>query len=193
VPSDGIAQVVGNLSQLGLLVVAVVAAQALALDARPGLAVFVRSRQPRPAAWVLPRWAGTTVACLAAWTLALAGAWYETALLLGPLPAGAVLLGWLLWCLYLAFAVAVAALAAGLVRSTVAVAALTVGLLLALGVVGLVPQLGEWLPGALVGSPTALADGQRQAGDYVRPAAVTVAATVAALLGAVSLLRRREV
>src|SRR5574342_43661 len=43
-PADGIAQFVGNTSQIGLLVVVMVAGSALAFDARREMAVFVRTR-----------------------------------------------------------------------------------------------------------------------------------------------------
>ena len=43
-PADGIAQFVGNASQIGLLVVVLVAASALAFDARREMAVFLRTR-----------------------------------------------------------------------------------------------------------------------------------------------------
>lgn len=192
VPPDGIAQYIGNISQLGLVVVAAVAALALAVDARPGLAAFYRTRQPAAGSWVLPRWLASTLGAGLAWTVGLLAAVYETVLLIGPLPAGGMLLGWALWLLYLGFAVALVALAAGMVRATVAVTAVSVGLLVAVALVGVIPQVGEWLPSHLVGAPSALAAAETSASDYVGASVVTVAATVAALAGAVRLARRRE-
>jgi ABC-2 type transport system permease protein len=165
---------------------------ALAVDARPGLAAFYRTRQPSVAAWVLPRWLATTLAASLAWTLGLLAATYETVVLIGDLPLGRVALGWLCWVVYLAFAVAVVALAAGLVRSTVGVTAVAVVVLLAIGAVGAIPQLGDWLPSTLVGAPTGLAQGRLDPADLLQPALVTVALTVAALAGAIALVRRRE-
>ena len=192
VPSDGIAQYVGNISQIGLIAVAAIAALALAVDARPGLAAFYRTRQPAARSWIVPRWLATSLAAGVAWTIGLVAAVYETVLLIGPLPIGGMVVGWATWVLYLAFAVAVAALAAGIVRSTVAVTAVTVGLLIGMALVGLIPPLGEWLPSHLVGAPAALADGVTEASDYIRAAVVTVVATAAALVGASALVRRRE-
>ncbi len=192
VPADGIAQYIGNISQLGLLVVAAVGALALAVDTRPGLAAFYRTRQASPSGWMLPRWAATTLAAVLAWTVGLLAAVYETVLLIGDLPVADMVVGWALWVVYLAFAVGVVALAAGLVRSTVAVTAVSVGLLIAMAIVGLIPQVGEWLPSNLVGAPTALASGQSEPGDYLRSVTVTALLTVAALVGATALVRRRE-
>lgn len=192
VPVDGIVQYVGNISQLGLIVVTAIAAQALAIDSTPGLAAFYRTRQPHPRSWVLPRWAATTLAAGAAWTLGLLAAVYETVLLIGPLPLGATVLGWALWVVYLGFVVALVALSAALVRSKVAVIALCVGLLVAIALVGVVPQIGDWLPSHLVGAPAALVAHDAAGGDFVAATGVTLVATAAALLGAVRMLRRRE-
>jgi ABC-2 type transport system permease protein len=191
-PADGIAQFVGNVSQLGLVAVAAVAAMALAVDARPGLAAFYRTRQRSVGSWVLPRWLATTLAACVAWTLGLLAATYETLVLIGELPLGRVAIGWVCWLVYLAFAVAVVALAAGVVRSTVGVTAVAVVALLAVGAVGAIPQLQAWLPSTLVGAPTGLVQLRTDPGDLLQPALVTVGLTAAALAGAVALMRRRE-
>jgi ABC-2 type transport system permease protein len=191
-PADGIVQYIGNITQIGVIAVAAVAAMALAIDARPGLAAFYRTRQPRAAAWVLPRWAATTLAAAVAWTFGLLAATYESVLLLGPLPADALLVGWAAWVGYLGFVVAVVALAAGLARSTVAVTVVAVALVVGIALVGVIPQAGEWLPSHLVGAPAALAAGDTTPGDYVRAALVTLVATGACLAGALALVSRRE-
>ena len=160
------------------------ASLALAIDARPGLAAFYRTRQPSPASWIVPRWAATGLAASAAWTVGLLAAVYETVLLIGPLPVGALLVGWAAWVVYLAFAVSVVAVVAGFVRASVGVTAVSVGLLLGLALLGLVPQIGEWLPSHLVGAPSALADESAVASDYLRAAGVSVVATAGALVGA---------
>ncbi len=191
-PPDGIAQYVGNVGQLGLVAVAAVAALAVAVDARPGLAAFYRTRQPSLARWLLPRWLATTLAAAAAWTLGLVAAAYETVVLIGDLPLDRLVVGWAAWVVYLAFAVGVVALAAGVVRSTVGVTAVAVVGLLAVGALGAIPQLGDWLPSTLVGAPTGLVQQQIDPVDLVQPALVTVVLTVAALAGAVTLMSRRE-
>ncbi len=191
-PPDGIAQYVGNVGQLGLVAVAAVAALALAVDARPGVAAFYRTRQPSVTRWLLPRWLATSVAAAVAWTLGLVAAAYETAVLIGELPWDRLVVGWAAWVVYLAFAVAVVALAAGVVRSTVAVTAIAVVGLLAVGAFGVVPQLGDWLPSTLVGAPTGLVQQRIDPVDLVQPGLLTIVLTAAALAGAVGLMRRRE-
>lgn len=191
-PPDGIAQYIGNISQLGLIAVAAVAALALAVDARPGLAAFYRTRQPAARSWILPRWAATTLAAAGAWTIGLVAAAIGTALLIGPLPLAGVVAGWAAWLVYLAFVVAVVALAAGVVRSTVAVTVVSVALLIVLALVGLIPVVGEWLPSHLVAAPTALAGQVGDAADYLPAGGVSVVVTGALLWLAARLARRRE-
>jgi ABC-2 type transport system permease protein len=192
VPADGIVQYLGNITQIGLIAVAAIAALALAVDARPGLAAFYRTRQPHPLSWILPRWAATSLAAVVAWTIGLVSAVYETVLLIGPLPVGELVAGWAFWVAYLVFAVAVVALAAGLARSTVAVTVVAVVIIIGIAIIGVIPQIGDWLPSHLVGAPAALASGGAEPGDYVRATVVSLAATVACLAGAVALVRRRE-
>lgn len=190
VPADGITQFLSNASQIGLLVVLVVAAGALAFDAKPELAAFLRTRAPIPRL-LAPRYAVALLAAGTAFTVGMLLAWYETVVLLGSLPVGAMLAGIGLSWVYLAFAVAVVALSAALVRSTLAVVGLAAGVLITLPVFGVLDVVSPWLPSTLVMAPDALVRGA-EVGDYARAAGVTVVATAGALVAAVALLRRRE-
>jgi len=191
VPADGISQFAGNAAQIGLLVVVLVAAAALAFDARREMAVFLRTRVASVRDLVLPAYAvnaGVAILALVAGTLA---AWYETAVLLGALDPAAVGLGIGYGALFLAFAVALTALVAGVVRSVIATAGVTLVALLGAALVGSLTPLGRWLPTHLVGALDALVRGGAAA-DYLPAAATTVGLTIAALAGAVALLARRE-
>ena len=91
-------------------------------------------------------------------------AWYETPLLLGPPPPGAMLAGLLCGSAYLIFAVSVATAAASVARSTFA----TIGILLALPLLGMAGPLHTWLPRTLVTAPIALF-GSSTLGGYLPP------------------------
>jgi ABC-2 type transport system permease protein len=190
VPADGITQYLGNTQQIGLLVVLVVAAGALAFDGRAELAAFLRTRATIPQLLV-PRFTVSTLAACGAFTVGMLLAWYQTRVLLGSLPVPEMLAGIAYWWVYLAFAVAVVAFAAGLLRGTLGVVALSAGILLVLPVLGIVEVLAPWMPSALVGAPDALLRGE-PLGEHLRAAAAAVVATVVLLAGAVALLRRRE-
>jgi len=103
-PADGIAQFVGNVSQIGLLVVVLVAASALAFDARREMAVFLRTRVRGVRDIIVPAYVSTVAAAVAALVVGSLAAWYETAVLLGGVPVAAMLAGIGLGSLFLAFA-----------------------------------------------------------------------------------------
>ena len=126
VPADGIAQYLSNVSQIGLLVVVFVAATSLAYDATPQIGVFLRTRVRSTTALLAPKWLVPTAAAGIAYAAGTAVAWYETALLIGPLPVGGMVAGFAYGMLYLAFATAVTALAAQLTRSALAAGAVTI-------------------------------------------------------------------
>jgi ABC-2 type transport system permease protein len=191
VPADGIAQFVGNASQIGLLVVVLVAASALAFDARREMAVFLRTRVSAVRDIVIPAYlvnAGAASGALMAGSLA---AWYETTVLLGPVPAAGMLAGMALGALFLTFAVALTAAAASVTRGVAATAGVTLAGLLGLAILGGLTPLGRWLPTRLAGAVTELVRGA-SIGDYAPAAATSLVATVAAVAVAVRIGSRRE-
>jgi ABC-2 type transport system permease protein len=190
-PVDGIAQFVANASQLGLLAVIVVAAGALAVDAHPEFAAFLRSKVSRPGALLAPRLAvAAGLAAVALW-VGTALAWAVTASVLGGLPVAAMVLGTAAGSLYLAFAVAVVAFAATLVRSVVAAVFASLAALIALPILGLVRPVSTWLPSRLLGAVAELVDGTAPV-DLVPSVAVTLVATSLLAALAARRLERRE-
>jgi ABC-2 type transport system permease protein len=192
-PAAGIAQFSSNAQQIGLLVVLVVAAGALAFDARPEIGAFFRTRVGSVGRLLVPRFTVTAVAAGGAFVLGTLAAWYQTTVLIGAPPAGGILAGMLYGVLYLAFAVAVMAMATAVTKTTLTAVALSVGVLLALPLLGLLPAVAEWLPSHLLGALDALAAQAASASDYLRAAGVALAATAALLAGATRLLDRREI
>ncbi|HSL58191.1 MAG TPA: hypothetical protein VK866_10150 [Acidimicrobiales bacterium] len=190
-PADGLGQYVANAAQIGLIVVVVAAAGALAIDQRVEMGIFLRTRVARPATLLWPRFVAAAGLAVVGWLLGVAAAWYETVVLLGAPSAPGVLAGAAFGSLYLVFAVAVTALAASLVRSTVGAAVGALVALLGLGLLSIAPAVGEWLPGRLLGSLATLAD-DGSIVDHLPAAGVTVILTVVALAVAARLLDRRE-
>jgi ABC-2 type transport system permease protein len=191
-PVDGLIQFVSNISQLGLLAVVVVAAAALAVDAHPERAAFLRTRRPRPGRLVLAPYAVTTAATVLSLVVGTAVTVALTTTLIGPLPSVEVILGTLYGALYLAFVVAVVAVAASVVRSQVATVFAALAALLLLPLIAMVPALQPWMPSELLTAVIAIVEGA-SAGDYLRAAAVTVVAIVGLLALAMQKLERREV
>jgi ABC-2 type transport system permease protein len=192
VPADGVEQYLGNVTQLGLLAIVAAAAGAFAFDGSTEIATFLRTRVSSLRALVWTRFGAYAIAAAIAWGLGCAAAWYETVALIGRLPAGAMLAGIGYGALYYAFAVALTALAAGIARGVLGTVMLTFAFIVAIALVGIVPQVGEWLPGRLAGAMFGLVTGT-PVSDYARPALVAAAASVAALWASIVLLARREI
>jgi ABC-2 type transport system permease protein len=192
VPADGIAQFVGNASQIGLLVVVLVAASALAFDARREMAVFLRTRVPAVRHIVVPAYVMTAAAAAAALVAGSLAAWYETAVLLGPVPVTAMLTGMALGSLFLAFAVSLTAAVASVMRGAAATAGVTLAALLLLAIVGGLTPLGRWLPTRLAGAMTELVRGASTL-DYWPAVLTSLAGTAVAVTVAVMMGGRREV
>jgi ABC-2 type transport system permease protein len=190
-PADGIVNYVNQVSQTGLLVVVVVAAGALSFDARRGLATFYRTHAPTAFALIWPRYVANTALAVLAYLLGTLAAWYETALVLGAVPANRVLLGVVCEAVFLAFAVAVVAAAATLGGSTLATVGIAIGALLVLPILGTVAAVRPWLPSSLASAPAALLT-DPGIGDLARAATVTVLATAALVRLASHRSARRE-
>jgi ABC-2 type transport system permease protein len=191
VPADGITQYAKNVTQIGLVVVVVIAASALAFDARPEVGVFFRTRVRRVADLLWPRYAVSAAAAVAAFVIGSLAAWYETVILLGGLPAGAMLAGIGFGALYLAFAVAVVALCAAATRSVLGAVMAALAVLIAMPIVGLLHGVEPWMPSTLVGALDGVVRGS-PASDYSRAAGVALVAGASALWGSTRLAGRRE-
>ncbi len=191
VPADGIANFVKNASQIGLIVVVVIAAGALAFDAKPEIGAFLRTRVGSVWQIVAPRFGVNAMAAAAAFVVGALAAWYETVMLIGPVGAGAMLAGIGLGALYLAFAVAIVAFSAAVVRGVLGAVLLSLVVLIAMPIMGLVRGIGPWMPSALVGALDALVRGA-PASDYVRAALSAVGCGAVALLLCVRFAARRE-
>ncbi|MEX2230071.1 MAG: hypothetical protein WEB13_10590 [Dehalococcoidia bacterium] len=191
VPADGIEQYVGNVAQLGLLVLVAAAAGAFAFDSPPELGAFLRTRVSSIRRLVLIRFAVYAAAGAVAFAIGSVAAWYETVVLIGALPVGPMLAGIAYGALYFAFVIALVALGAGLARGALGTIVIVFAIAIAIAILGIVPPIGEWLPGRLAGAIVALARGA-PATDYLRAAAATIAAIAVALALSIRLLERRE-
>jgi ABC-2 type transport system permease protein len=190
VPADGIVQFAGDTTQIGLLVVVLVASSALAFDARREMAIFLRTRVRGVRAVIVPAYVMSTAAAVAGLLLGSLAAWYETAVLLGGLPPLRLAVGFACMTLFLAFAVAVVACLASLVRGVLATAGSSLAVLLGLAVVDGITPFG-WLPTRLSDAMAGLVRDADPA-DYLPAAAVTALLTGALLATAVVLGSRRE-
>jgi ABC-2 type transport system permease protein len=191
-PKDGIAHYVSQVGQTGLIVVVVVAASALAFDARRGLAVFLRTRVRSMWSLVGARAAVVAAAAVVAYTAGTLAAWYETTLLIGDVNANAVLAGLVCGSVYLVFAVSVVTAAASLSRTTLGTVGIALAVLLLLPLAGTVTAIHDWLPSTLANAPVDLLV-TTQLSDYRPALGVAIAAAATLLTVAVKGFDRREV
>ena len=190
--ADGIIGYAGNLAQIGTLLVVVVAAASFAIDARPALGAYYRTRARSIWRLLLPRAGVLAAATGISLVLGTLGAWYETEVLLGSVDIGALAGGTALMALWFGFVICLTAGVAGIQRGVLGVAGVTIGILLVLVLLGSLTVLSSWLP-------TRLGSGFSEAflpggGDGIwRPLAVGIAASAVSWVLGVTMLARREV
>jgi ABC-2 type transport system permease protein len=154
--ADGMAAFAHSVSQIGTLVVVIVTAASLAIDTRPGLSAFYRTRLRRPTRLILPRYLVITAASIAAFGLGTLGAWYESTVLLGHVPLAGLAGGFGLETLWLCFAAAVATACASAVRSVLGAAGWALACLLGLVALSNVTVISSWMPTRLASGAAAL-------------------------------------
>lgn len=190
-PADAIGAYARNALGIGVIALVGIAAAALAIDGRPALATFYRTRVRRVATIVIPRVVTTAAAGLSAFMLGTAAAWYETTMLIARPPTAQMLQGTALTCLYLVLVVALCSAAAVICRSAIAAAGLTLSALLGLPLLAIFPKVEPWLPSRLAGSLTGLLQGQT-ASSYLRAAATALTTIIIAIAIAVTRAGRRD-
>lgn len=173
VPADGMIQYVSNASQVGLLVAVVVAAGSLAFDAKPEMGVFLRTRVSRVADILFPRLVVSFAAVGVSFVLGAMAAWYETEVLIGSLPVGGTLAGIGYGLLYLALVVVVVATAGSRAKNVLGAVLVTIVVLLAMPIIGIVETVGRWLPSHLIGALSGIPGGTG-IDEYLPAATVTL-------------------
>lgn len=189
-PADGIAQFISNASQLGILVVAIVAAGAFVM--KPEVAVFFRSRVQSTVRLLVPRYVMAVAVSSVAFIVGAAAAWYETVVLLGDLPVDAMLIGIGFEILALAFVVAVVAAVSSRAKTMLATVLISLVALVLLPLIGLIRGVNDWLPTRLIAAMNDLLR-EATAGDFTKAVVVTVVATVGLLWLAVWGHQTREI
>ncbi|MBV8990403.1 MAG: hypothetical protein JO372_17770 [Solirubrobacterales bacterium] len=144
--------VANNMSSLGTPALVVVAAASLALDARPPLATFYRTRARDPLTLFLPRYATVTTAGVLALALGLLAAWYETAVLITQPRVLALAGGFALETVWICFAVATVAAWASITPGVLAITGASLASLLTLALLANIPTISTWSPTALAAS-----------------------------------------
>jgi ABC-2 type transport system permease protein len=182
---------VGVSGQIGLLVALGMCAAALAVDHRPGLAAFYRTRTCRPRQLVLPRWTVCAAAVCLANLVASVIVWAEIRWLFGPVRTDLMLYGIFFSTIYLLMALSLVAGAAAFLRRPVALFGTALIALILSPLPRLWKPLRGWSPDKLSSVEVGLLDGH-EPGSYAGPAAVAVLLTGTLLALSVWRVGRRE-
>ncbi|WP_436776824.1 hypothetical protein [Yinghuangia sp. YIM S09857] len=188
---EGMAAYVVASGQIGLFVALGIAAAALAVDHRPGLAAFYRTRTRRARDLVVPRWTVCAAAVCIANAVATAIVWAELRWLWGPVPTDRILYGALFNTLYLLMALALVAGASAFLRRPVALFGAALVALVLSPLPRLWRPLRGWEPSSLGSAGVELLE-DATPGEFVGPALVAVLVTLTMLSLAVWRIGRRE-
>ena len=188
--ADAWAQLAKNLGQFGALVAVLLAMGSVATEKERGTAALILTKPAARDAFLLAKMVAIATTLGISTAIAGAGAWLYTFILFEPLPvAGFVAAMLLQWLALVAYA-AVTFLGSTLTRSALAAAGLGVAAFIVLGILGIIPAIGPYLPTGLGDPARALALGLPGV-DALGPAVASIV-LVAALFAAAALAFRRQ-
>jgi ABC-2 type transport system permease protein len=186
---DAVDQYLKNISQFAIILAILLSMGGVAQEKERGTAAMMLVKPLPRWAFLAAKFAALAVTFAASLSFAALGAYYYTSLLFEPLAIGRwAALNGLLLVLVLVY-VALTLLCSVIARSQAAAGGLALGLLIVLSLPGAIPQVGRYLPGALVGSGASLMRG----GEVEWPAlAVSLALIGAALVAAWRIFETQE-
>jgi ABC-2 type transport system permease protein len=189
--ADAYAQLAKNLGQFGALVAVLLAMGSVATEKERGTAALILTKPASRDAFLLAKMVAIAATLGISTAIAGAGAWLYTLVLFEPLPIGGFAASMVLQWLTLVAYAAITFLGSTLTRSALAAAGLGVAAFIVLGIVGIVPAIGRYLPTGLGDPARALALGLPGV-DVAGPAIASVVLVCALFVVAALVFRRQE-
>jgi ABC-2 type transport system permease protein len=190
--ADAWDQLAKNLGQFGVLIAVLLAMGSVATEKERGTAALLLTKPVGRGAFLIAKLAAIATTLAISTAIAAAGAWFYTLVLFEPLPlAGFAAAVVLLWLGLVAFA-AITFLGSTLTRSALAAAGLGVAAFIVIGIIGVVPAIGPYLPTGLGAPARGLALGLAGV-DALGPTIASVALIVGLVAAAWLSFRRQEV
>jgi len=187
---DAYDQLAKNVGQFGAFIAVLLAMGSVATEMERGTAALILSKPVSRGAFLLSKLIAISTTLAISTAIAAAGAWFYTLVLFEPLPvvgfAAATVLQWLALVAY----AAITFLGSTLTRSAVAAAGLGVAAFIVLGILGIIPAIGRYLPTGLGGAARALVLGQSGV-DVIGPTLASVV-LIAGLVSIAWLAFRRQ-
>jgi len=183
----------GNYQTLGLLILVLAFMGTISAERVSGVAGMVLVKPVSHASYITAKWASAVCLTLVATVLGVLGTWYYTEELIGPVSGSAILAGCLLFGLWLMLLVTLTIALSAMMRSSGAIAFVTLLVAAALSIVSSLSGTKlNWLPGRLTNyAGAAIAQGGMP--DGVWGAVIcTVIGMILLLYIAVSVFRKKE-
>ena len=192
IPGPGvvIAESLGQIGTIGLLVLVLAAMGAIVAERSSGAAAMLLVKPVSHGAYILAKWTAYNSLMLFSVVLGQVVAWFYTDYLIGSFPMGTMLASAVLLAVWLSFIMTVLMFASVFLKSAGAVAFITLGAAIVLSILtSLVGSAMDWSPASLSSHAVGLlTDGA--ATELLIPLAVTIALTAALLTGAIIAFRR---
>jgi ABC-2 type transport system permease protein len=190
--ADAIDQLSKNVGQLGGLIAVLLAMGAVATEKERGTAALLLTKPVSRAAFLAAKLVAIGLTLAVSVAVATAGAWFYTLVLFAPLPLPGVMASAVLqWLTLMAWA-SITFVGSTLTRSALAAAGLGIVAFIVVGILGVVPNVGRFLPTGLGGPERALALGI-PGPDPVVPTVATLVLIGVAALSAWLAFRRQEI
>ena len=189
--ADAVDQLAKNLGQFGGLIAVLLAMGAVATEKESGTAALLLTKPVSRAAFLVAKLVAIGLTLAVSVAVATAGAWFYTLVLFEPLPIlGIAAWAVLQWLTLMAWA-SITFVGSTLTRSSLAAAGIGIVAFIVVGILGVVPAIGQFLPTGLGGPARALALGVAGP-DVVGPTVATVALVAGAGVIAWVAFRRQE-
>ncbi len=188
--TDAYDQLAKNLGQFGALIAVLLTMGSVATEKERGTAALILTKPASRGAFLLAKIVAIATTLGVSTAIAAAGAWFYTLVLFEPLPVAGFMAAMILQWLALVAYAAITFLGSTLTRSALAAAGLGVAAFVVLGIIGIVPAIGPYLPTGLGVPARALALGQ--AGVDVLGPTIASVVLVAGLLVVAGLAFRRQ-
>ncbi|WP_438448492.1 ABC transporter permease [Gorillibacterium sp. sgz5001074] len=192
-PSEVMAKTLSQYDTMGVLILVLATMGTVAAERAGGIASMILVKPVSHLQYLSAKWAGMLSLALASYTAGYGAAWYYTEYLIGHVEPSRTVAAGAVWAAWLALILTVTLLLSACLRSSGAVAFVTLFLAAALSIVsGLFSRYTVWSPGRLSGYAGAVAlDGMLPEG-LPWSLAVTVGLSAVLLAASVRVLRRQE-
>jgi len=189
--ADAIDQLAKNVGQFGGLIAVLLAMGAVAAEKERGTAALLLTKPVSRAAFLGAKLFAIGLTLAVSVAIATAGAWFYILVLFEALPPAGVAAGAVLqWLMLMAWA-AITFVGSTLTRSSLAAAGLGIVAFIVVGILGVLPTIGQYLPTGLSGPARALALGV-PGPDAIGPTIATLVLIGAAGFIAWLAFRRQE-